>query len=118
MVGSFLAFGVASGLGVVVFLAFGFCIAGWAKDENQAAPIANLVTFPMLFLSGVFFSRDGFPALLKTVTDYFPLTFLADALRRIANEGASLSAVRGDLQGLAVWGVVVFFVAVLIFRWE
>jgi ABC-2 type transport system permease protein len=118
MVGSFLAFGVASGLGVIVFLAFGFCIAGWAKDENQAAPIANLVTFPMLFLSGVFFPRDGFPVLLKTVTNYFPLTFLADALRRIANEGASLSAVRGDLLGLGIWGVIVFTVAVLVFRWE
>ena len=118
MVGSFIQFGVAATFGVIVFLAFGFTVAGWAKDENQAAPIANLVTFPMLFLSGVFFPRDSFPTFLKTITNYFPLTFLADALRRIANEGATLVTVRGDMLGLAVWGVLMFVVAVLVFRWE
>jgi ABC-2 type transport system permease protein len=118
MVGNLAEFLVASTLGVIVFLAFGFCVAGWAKDENQAAPIANLITFPMLFLSGIFFPRDGFPAWLKTVTDFFPLTYLSDGLRRIANEGASLGAIRGDLLGMTIWGVIVFFVAVLVFRWE
>ena len=59
MVGSVLNLLIAATFGVIVFLSFGFAIAGWAKEENQAAPVANLVTFPMLFLSGVFFPRDG-----------------------------------------------------------
>jgi ABC-2 type transport system permease protein len=101
-----------------VFLAFGFAVAGWAKDENQAAPIANLVSFPMMFLSGTFFPRDGFPAVVKTITDYFPLTYLTDAMRRIANEGAHLTQLGPDLLGMFVWGVVMFFVAVKLFRWE
>lgn len=104
--------------GTLVFLALGFIVAGYAKDENQAAPLANMITFPMLFLSGTFFPRDGFPTWLKHVTDYFPLTYLADALRRIANEGAHLTQLGGDLLGLAVWGVVLFIIAVRVFRWE
>ncbi len=101
-----------------MLLAIGFTIAGWARDEQQAAPLANLVSFPMLFLSGVFFPRDGLPEYLKTITNYLPLTYLADALRRVANEGASLWTIKGDLMGLIVWGMLMFFVAVRTFKWE
>lgn len=104
--------------GTLVFLAMGFCIAGWAKDENQAAPISNLIQFPQLFLSGIFFPRDTFPDWLKHVTDYLPLTFMSDAMRRVANEGASLWTVHNDILGLLLWGVVVYIVAIRVFRWE
>ena len=105
-------------IGTVTFLAFGFGIAGWAKDENQAAPVANLISFPMLFLSGTFFPRESFPEYLQKITDYLPLTYLADGLRRIANEGASLWTVRGDILGLAIWAIIAFFIAVRLFKWE
>ncbi len=118
MIGSFAAFLFVAILGSVVFLGFGFAIAGYAKDENQAAPIAQLIQFPMLFLSGIFFPRDSFPSWLKTITDYFPLTYLGDGLRRIANEGAHLSQLGPELVGLTVWGIIIFFVTVRLFRWE
>lgn len=118
LVGSILDLLVVATFGVIVFLAFGFAIAGWAKEENQAAPVANLISFPMLFLSGVFFPRDGFPAYLKTITNFLPLTYLADAMHRIANEGVSLWTVRGDVLGLLVWGIVTYFIAVKLFSWE
>lgn len=113
-----LAFLLVAMLGVILFLAFGFAVAGYAKDENSAAPIANLVTFPMLFLSGTFFPRDAFPGWLNTVTNYFPLTYLADALRRIANEGVPLSAISMDILGMVIWSIIMFLVAVRVFRWE
>jgi len=118
LIGNMAEFLVVVVLGTLVFLAFGFTVAGYAKDENQAAPIANLISFPMLFLSGVFFARDGFPAWLQSVTNYLPLTYLVDALRRIANEGAHLAQLGGDLLGLTVWGVVMFVVAIRVFNWE
>ncbi len=116
--GSWLPFIFLALLGSAIFMAFGFAIAGWAKNEDQAQPVAQLIQFPMMFLSGTFFSRDGFPHLLQVITGYLPLTYLADALRHVANDGASLWAVRGDLLGLIVWGVVAGFVAVRLFRWE
>lgn len=105
-------------IGTVTFLAFGFGIAGWAKDENQAAPVANLISFPMLFLSGTFFPREAFPEYLKKITDVLPLTFLADGLRRIANEGATLWMVRDDILGLIIWAIIAFVIAVRVFKWE
>jgi ABC-2 type transport system permease protein len=118
MLGNLIEFLAVAVLGTLVFLAFGFIVAGLAKDENQAAPIANLIAFPMMFLSGTFFERDNFPAAVKTITDFFPLTYLADALRQIANEGAHLADITHDLLGLIVWGIILFIGAVKAFRWE
>jgi ABC-2 type transport system permease protein len=105
-------------IGSAVFQEIGFAIAGWAKNEDQAQPVAQLIQFPMMFLSGTFFPRDSFPPVLQFITGFLPLTYLADALRHVANDNASLWAVRGDLLGLLVWGVVAGFIAVRLFSWE
>jgi ABC-2 type transport system permease protein len=105
-------------LGILIFLGVGFAIAGWAKEETQVAPVANLIQLPMLLLSGIFFTRDGFPGWLKALTDYFPLTYVGHGLRSIANEGVGLAEISGDMIGMSVWLVVVYFIAVKVFRWE
>lgn len=118
LVGSMVEFMFFAIVGTLVFLAFGFAVAGFAKDENSAAPIANIISFPMLLLSGVFFSASGFPKWLQTITSHFPLTYLVDALRSIANQGTPITQLGGDLLGLVVWGAIMFFIAVSVFRWE
>lgn len=115
---NYLSFFVLAILGSAVFQAFGFAIAGWAKNEDQAQPVAQLIQFPMMFLSGTFFPRDGFPPVLNFITGFLPLTYLADALRHVANDNASLWAVRGDLLGLIVWGLIAGAIAVKVFSWE
>ncbi|MTW25859.1 ABC transporter permease, partial [Streptococcus pneumoniae] len=76
-------------LGGVVFLSIGFALSGISKSEDQVAPLANIITLPMMMLSGVFFSRSSLPGFAHVVTDFFPLTYLADGLRSIAIEGAT-----------------------------
>lgn len=105
-------------LGGVVFLSIGFALSGISKSEDQVAPLANIITLPMLMLSGVFFSRSNLPGFAHAVTDFFPLTYLADGLRSIAIEGATLAGVFPQLLGLAVWSVITLFIAVKAFRWE
>ena len=118
LVGSVVLLLAVSVLGSCIFLAMGFAVAGWAKNEDQAAPVANLISLPMTFLSGVFFPRDAMPDLLQRITDFLPLTYLSDALRKIANDGAGITDIGPDLLGLAVWAVVSFVVAVRLFSWE
>jgi len=105
-------------LGALIFLAIGYAVAGWAKNEDQAAPVANLISLPMLFLSGTFFPREAMPDVLQTVTGFLPLTYLNDALRQVINDGASLSALGTDFIGLVVWALISFVLAVRLFRWE
>jgi ABC-2 type transport system permease protein len=105
-------------LGGVIFLAIGFALSGISKTEDQVAPLANIITLPMMFLSGIFFERSNLPGIAHTITDFFPLTYLADGLRTIAIEGATLVDVMPQIIGLTVWAVVTVFVAIKAFRWE
>jgi len=118
VVGNLFAVGVLALMGIIIFQSIGFAIAGYAKDENQVAPLAQVITLPMLLLSGVFFSRDIFPAWLKSITDFFPLTYLADGMREIMNNGSGLDVVGKDFIGLLVWMVISFILAYKLFRWE
>jgi len=105
-------------LAAIIFLAVGFAIAGWAKNEDQAAPVANLISLPMMFLSGVFFPRDAMPDFLANVTQFMPLTYVNQALRAVVNEGAGLASLGPELLGMGVWAVITFVLAVRMFRWE
>ncbi len=118
MFGSWLILGAIVGLALLIFLAVGFGVAGWAKNEDQAAPVANLISLPMLFLSGVFFPRDAMPEFLRNVTQFMPLTYVNEALRGVMNEGAGLADLGPQLLGMGVWAVITFAAAVRLFKWE
>jgi len=105
-------------LGAIVFLAIGFALAGIARSEDQVAPLANLISVPMLLLSGVFFSRSNLPEALRAVTEVFPLTFLADGMREVAIEGATIAGVFPQILGLGLWCALAVVAAVKLFRWE
>ena len=116
--GSFFAVLLAAAMGGAVFLAMGFAVSGWARTEQQAAPLANIVSLPMMFLSGVFFSRDVLPDILQRITDFLPLTYLVEAIRGMTVEGDTILMQWPNFLGLAVWLVVAFVIANRTFRWE
>jgi len=117
-IGSFVDMFVVGLIGAVVFLAIGFALAGISKSEDQVAPLANVISLPMMALSGVFFSRAALPGFVHTITGYFPLTYLADGMRSIAIDGASLPEIFPQLLGLVIWSVIACFLAIKMFRWE
>ncbi len=106
---------VAGGL---IFLSMGFALSGIASTQNTVAALANLFVFPQMFLSGIFFPRDAFPDWLLRASDYFPLTYFSDALRNVMVKGYTITQISGDLIGLAIWAVIMFVLAIKLFRWE
>lgn len=105
-------------VGSLAFLAIGFAISSIARNTETAASYANLVTFPMLFLSGVFFAVDTVPSWLQPLLKILPLAYLVDALRQPMTLGRGLPAVWTDLAVLAATFVIGLFVAVRFFRWD
>lgn len=103
---------------IVLILGIGLSIGGWAKNERQAAPLANIIVFPMMFLSGTFFPRFLMPSWLQGITSFFPLTPVIDGARLIATEGKHLTQLGPQLGIMAVWMVIVYFIAFKVFRWE
>jgi ABC-2 type transport system permease protein len=105
-------------LGLIVFMGFGFIVSGLAKNESSIPPFANLITLPQFLLAGTFFSIDVFPSWLRPVCKALPLTYFNNAMRKISFEGAHLADVWKELGILAIWGIVVYAVAIKVFKWE
>jgi ABC-2 type transport system permease protein len=105
-------------IGLIVFMGFGFVVSGIAKNESSVPPIANIITLPQFLLSGTFFSINVFPAWLQPISRALPLTYLNDAMRKVAFEGASLIDVSHQILILFIWMAVIYTVAVKTFKWE
>ena len=107
-----------SAMGLIVFMGFGFVVSGIAKSESVIPPLANVITLPQFLLSGTFFPVDAFPGWLQSISKVLPLTYLNDALRRVAFEGASFASISHQLLIISIWGLVVYIAAIRFFRWE
>lgn len=109
---------VLSLVGLIVFMGFGFIVSGLAKNESTIPPFANIFTLPQFLLAGTFFSIDTFPKWLQPICRILPLTHLNDAMRNIAFEGSHLIDCGKQLGILGIWGIVLYAVAIKVFRWE
>jgi ABC-2 type transport system permease protein len=105
-------------LGNLVFLNLGFIIGAIAKTVRAADGLANAVALPMMFLSGVFFPKEGLPRVLGECVEYLPLSPLLDSLRGVALEGKAIWAYPDELSILAAWIVLSSIVAVRVFRFN
>jgi ABC-2 type transport system permease protein len=118
VVGNYLEIIIFLVFSIIMILGMGLAIGGWAKNERQAAPLSNIIVFPMLFLSGTFFPRYAMPIWLQHVTNYLPLTPVIDGVRLIATEGYHLTQVGPQLGLMAIWTVIIYAIAFKVFRWE
>lgn len=105
-------------LGIVTILGIGLALGGWAKNERQAAPLSNIIVFPMMFLSGTFFPRYIMPEWLQHVSAFLPLTPIIDGIRLIATEGKHFVDILPQIGLIGIWLVVIYFIAFKVFRWE
>jgi len=105
-------------MGLMVFMGFGFIISGVAKSESAIPPLSNIITLPQFLLAGTFFPIDNFPKWLQPFCRALPLTYLNDALRKIAFDGLAFWDLKLDMFVLLAWGIVVYLVAGRVFKWE
>jgi hypothetical protein len=105
-------------VGAGCFVSLGFAIAGVSRNQELAQVLMNVVRTPMMFQSGIFFPMTNAPAWIQPVVKLLPLTYLANALRAVILDGASLWAVRWDLAFLLLATGVFVVVAWRFFRWE
>ncbi|MFA5004452.1 MAG: ABC transporter permease [Candidatus Saccharimonadales bacterium] len=118
VVGNYFELSLFLAFGIVMILGIGLAIGGWAKNERQAAPLANIIVFPMMFLSGTFFPRFLMPHWLQNISGFLPLSPVIDGARLIATEGQHLWNIGSQLSVMAAWLAVVYVLAFRVFRWE
>jgi ABC-2 type transport system permease protein len=78
--------------------------------------IVNLLMFPMMFLGGVFYPIQQMPGFMQTIAQFIPITYAADAMRKIILLNACLGDILYQIIILIAFGVVTMAIAVPLFR--
>lgn len=112
------SFAVLCVLGSLAFSSLGLLIAARPRTIEGVSGLTNSVMMPMWIVSGVFFSSQRFPDLLRPVIRALPLTAIIDALRANMLQGAGLGELWPEMAVLGAWLIVCFSLAVKLFRWR
>jgi ABC-2 type transport system permease protein len=104
-------------IGPFFFVSLGMLAGSAARTPESAALIGNIITFPMMFLSGTFFAVSSFPPYLQVVARFLPLYYVIDGMNQVMlfrNGSRALD----DLLIVLTAAVVVFVAAVRLFKWR
>ncbi len=118
MYGSYLDLFLVLVAGTLCLISLGLIIAARMSSEEAANGLLNLITLPMMILSGVWFSLEGSSPIVQKFALLLPLTHFNDAARAIMLDGASLLDVSGNLLTLIGMTLVCMLAAAYTFRWE
>jgi ABC-2 type transport system permease protein len=118
IIGNFASFYFIVILGTIIFLCLGFCLGSIAKTQQAVMAVGNLVIFPQIFLSGVFYPIESMPGFIQPIAYVLPLSFVSTGMREIANNGATLLSIAPSLIGIMVWLVISFILATRLFVWK
>ena len=118
MVGSYLNLLLVYALGAFSMISMGLIVAARVKSEEMAGGMLNMLSWPMMFLSGVWFSLEGLHPWVQKLALVFPLTHITQAARAIMMDGAGLLAILPNLAALIIMSIIFLLLGVLLFRWE
>ncbi len=104
--------------GSTCMTALGLMIASRGTSEEFTNGILNFISWPMMFLSEVWFSIEGAPTWLQASAKIFPLTHLLKASRKVMNEGAGLVAVMPEITILCAMTLAFLLVGAALFSWN
>jgi ABC-2 type transport system permease protein len=116
--GSWLALLLLLFWGSTSLISLGLVVAARTESEELAGGLINLLTWPMMFFSEVWFSLEGSAPWLQKAALVFPLTHMIQGLRRVMNDGASLADVSGTLFVLIAMTLVCLGLGAALFRWR
>lgn len=105
-------------LGCLSLTAMGLVVASRGNSEEFTNGVLNFITWPMMFLSEVWFSIEGAPIWVKNIAKLFPLTHLLTGVRKIMNDGATLADVGPELTALSVMTLLFLVVGAGLFSWN
>jgi ABC-2 type transport system permease protein len=118
MRGSYAALALVYGTGALCLISLGLIVSSRLRTEELADGILNLISWPMLLLSGVWFSMDGTSPAAQFLSRLSPLTHLVDAARRVMIDGAGVAEVLPEVLLLGALALAFLTLAARLFRWE
>jgi len=103
-------------LGIFSFIGVGIVAVSMSGDQASGTMIVNLLMFPMMFLGGIFYPIQQMPWFMQDISKLIPLTYAADAMRKIMLLNANIGDVMFQILVLVAFGVVTMAIAIPLFR--
>ena len=117
-VGSYALLLLLAVIGSLSMIALGLTVAARFSSEELVGGLLNLLTWPMMLLSGIWFSLEGSPRWVQGVAHLFPLTHVLDASRAVMLEGAGFAQIAPNLSYLAATALIFTAFGAWSFRWR
>jgi ABC-type multidrug transport system permease subunit len=105
-------------VGALSMIALGLTVAARFASEELVGGVLNVLTWPMMLLSGVWFSLEDSPRWVQWVAHVFPLTHVLDGARAVMLDGAGLAQVAPHLLYLAATTLAFLAFGAWSFRWR
>ena len=118
MLGSYFDLLIIGILGAFCLISLGLLVASRSKSEELIGGLLNVTSWPMMMLSGVWFSLEGAPPALKSFADFLPLTHLVAGARKVITEGATLSDISYHVTSLIVMSIIFLSLGAYFFSWN
>ncbi len=117
MEGSYFTLFLIAVVGAISLVSMGLVVSARVTSEELAGGVLNLINWPMMMLSGVWFSLEGAPEAVQTAASIFPLTHILNSARAVMLDGATLADVAPSLLALSAMSTVFLAVGAKVFRW-
>lgn len=104
-------------VGPLLFVSLGMLVGTISNSVESAAVVGNLITFPMMFLSGTFFPVSTMPQWLQGFAHVLPLFYVIEGLNNVMTYN-NLSSALLDLGVIFVIAAITFGLAVRFFKWR
>ena len=118
MEGSYFTLFLVALVGAISLVSLGLVVSARVTSEELAGGLLNLINWPMMLLSGVWFSLEGAGSFAQNLAKIFPLTHILNSARAVMLDGATLADVAPSLVALIGLSAVFFAIGSKIFRWE
>jgi len=115
--GSLLHLFIYFSIGTISVISLGLIVAARTKTEELAHGLLNMITWPMMFLSEVWFSIEDAPQWIKNFSMCLPLSHVTHGLRQIMNDGVHLFHLSSEIFCLTMMTCIFLCVGSLMFKW-
>ena len=118
MEGSYFTLFLVGVVGAISMISLGLVVSARVTSEELAGGLLNLINWPMMMLSGVWFSLEGTGETVQKIAQIFPLTHVLDSARAVMLDGAAFSDIAPSLAALTILSGLFLAIGSAIFRWE
>ncbi|WP_054974534.1 ABC transporter permease [Paenibacillus sp. A3] len=110
---------MVSGFGLLMFFSLGYMLGGMLRSQEAVNGVIGLIMGPLMIVCGLFYPLEWMPPLIRTFSQYVPLTYFGDGLRKFVNTGTeAMASLFVDCLVMTSTAALFLVIALYTFQWD